>query len=37
MVTPYTDNRWNETYYRSTMIIGLAPGREGKSLAGRSR
>ncbi|MEC5313379.1 T6SS immunity phospholipase A1-binding lipoprotein Tli1-EAEC [Escherichia coli] len=28
MVTPYTDNRWNETYYRSTMIIGLAP--EGK-------
>ena len=28
MVTPYADNRWNETYYRSTMIIGLAP--EGK-------
>ena len=26
MTTPYTDNRWNETYYRSTMIIGLAPG-----------
>ena len=28
MTTPYTDSRWNETYYRSTMIIGLAP--EGK-------
>ncbi|MGO4744349.1 DUF2931 family protein [Serratia quinivorans] len=28
MTTPYTDNRWDETYYRSTMIIGLAP--EGK-------
>ncbi|VEI18579.1 Protein of uncharacterised function (DUF2931) [Serratia plymuthica] len=26
MTTPYTDSRWNETYYRSTMIIGLAPG-----------
>ena len=26
MTTPFTDNRWNETYYRSTMIIGLAPG-----------
>ncbi|WP_455817173.1 DUF2931 family protein [Pseudomonas cerasi] len=28
MTTPYTDKRWDETYYRSTMIIGLAP--EGK-------
>ncbi|HGI5911249.1 TPA: DUF2931 family protein [Yersinia enterocolitica] len=28
MTTPYTDSRWDETYYRSTMIIGLAP--EGK-------
>jgi len=26
MVTPYIDKRWDETYYRSTMIIGLAPG-----------
>ncbi|NWA62192.1 DUF2931 family protein [Pantoea sp. B9002] len=26
MVTPYNDSRWNEIYYRSTMIIGLAPG-----------
>lgn len=26
MSTPFTDNRWNETYYRSAMIIGLAPG-----------
>lgn len=28
MTTPYIDSRWDETYYRSTMIIGLAP--EGK-------
>ncbi|QCZ29681.1 DUF2931 family protein [Leclercia adecarboxylata] len=28
MTTPFTDNYRNETYYRSTMIIGLAP--EGK-------
>ncbi|KZR29388.1 DUF2931 family protein [Enterobacter genomosp. S] len=28
MMTPYTDSRRDETYYRSTMIIGLAP--EGK-------
>ncbi|MFC6363718.1 T6SS immunity phospholipase A1-binding lipoprotein Tli1-EAEC [Tatumella punctata] len=28
MTTAYTDSRWDETYYRSTMIIGLAP--EGK-------
>ncbi|ENA1771236.1 DUF2931 family protein, partial [Yersinia ruckeri] len=26
MTAPYTDSRWDETYYRSTMIIGLAPG-----------
>lgn len=28
MTTPFTDSYRNETYYRSTMIIGLAP--EGK-------
>ncbi|MFB0713789.1 DUF2931 family protein [Buttiauxella noackiae] len=28
MTTPYTDSYRNETYYRSTMIVGLAP--EGK-------
>jgi len=28
MITPYTDSYRNETYYRSVMIIGLAP--EGK-------
>ncbi|OKB64509.1 type VI secretion protein [Serratia marcescens] len=28
MATPFTDSYRNETYYRSTMIIGLAP--EGK-------
>ncbi|MCS3433648.1 DUF2931 family protein [Klebsiella sp. BIGb0407] len=26
MTTPYLDKRWDETYYRSIMIIGLAPG-----------
>ncbi|MCS3433647.1 DUF2931 family protein [Klebsiella sp. BIGb0407] len=26
MTMPYIDKRWDETYYRSIMIIGLAPG-----------
>jgi len=36
MTTPYTDSRWDETYYRSTMIIGLAPeGKVSVWLGGR--